>query len=650
MTDMHYQNLFEQMALIRCFEANVLKLFSQGRIYGTTHTCIGQEAIAVALGANLTDKDYLFCPHRCHGHFIAYGGEPEALMAEMMGRTTGVCAGRGGSQHLHYKHFFSNGVQGGIVGNATGAALALKLSGENGIAVAVLGDGTLGEGLVYESLNFAALKKLPILFLVENNKYAQTTPDHIAVSGSMTARARAFGIAADETDSSDVADLCSLLAERITTTRADQSPFFQVINTYRLAAHSKGDEIRPQEEVAHQWKKDPLLLNGEKLDAQTRQTIQVKVEDRIAQAIDISERAALAMPDSLVEQEKQKKAVLPTPWSQDGQTFQKALNMGLHNMMEADERVFFIGEDVMDPYGGAFGISKGLSTAFPERVIPSPISEAGMVAWGVGAALTGLRPIVEIMFGDFLTLAADQLLNHAVKYRWISNDRVEVPLVVRTPMGGGRGYGPTHSQSIEKMFMGIPYLNVIAPNLFMDPGELLRRCVCYGNNPTLFIEHKLLYPQSLYQIKDNRFGNFYIRFSKEMFPTVFLSLIEFERPDVCLIAYGGMTRKALEVAEHLLIEKEMTADIVIPTQLYPQASMADCFNGAGLVVTVEEGQGFCGWGTEIIASMSESASCCNPRFLRIAAACCPVPAAIPLEQATLPSTDSIIEAIMRKLK
>jgi TPP-dependent pyruvate/acetoin dehydrogenase alpha subunit len=296
MTDMHHQDLFEQMALIRCFEENVLKLFSQGRIYGTTHTCIGQEAIAVALGANLTDEDYLFCPHRCHGHFIAYGGEPEALIAEMMGRTTGVCAGRGGSQHLHYKHFFSNGVQGGIVGNAVGAALALKMKSGNGIAVAVLGDGTLGEGLVYESLNFAALKKLPILFLLENNKYAQTTPAHIAVSGSMTARARAFGMAADETDSSDVTYLRSLLAERITAIRTDQSPFFQVINTYRLAAHSKGDDIRSQEEVAQQWKKDPLLLNFEKLDTKTRQMIQVKVENRVVQAIDISERAALACP------------------------------------------------------------------------------------------------------------------------------------------------------------------------------------------------------------------------------------------------------------------------------------------------------------------------------------------------------------------
>ena len=360
----------------------------------------------------------------------------------------------------------------------------------------------------------------------------------------------------------------------------------------------------------------------------------------------------MASPDSLVVQDTQKDTVFQIPLSHKEQTFQKALNVGLHDMMKADDHVFFMGEDVMDPYGGAFGVSKGLSDAFPDRVIPSPISEAGLVSWGVGAALAGLRPVVEIMFGDFLTLAADQLLNHAAKYRWISNERVEVPLVVRTPMGGGRGYGPTHSQSIEKMFMGIPHLNVIAPNLLLDPGELLRRCVSYGSNPTLFIEHKLLYPQPLHQIKDNRFGNFYIRFSEEMFPTAFLSLTEFEKPDICLMAYGGMTQKTLEAAERLLLEKEITADVIIPTQLYPQpqASMVDNLNGAGLVVTIEEGQEFCGWGAEIVASMNESMSCLNTRFLRIAAACCPVPAAMPLEQAVLPSTDSIIETIMRKLQ
>ncbi|MCK5863168.1 MAG: pyruvate dehydrogenase, partial [Candidatus Hydrogenedentes bacterium] len=652
MDDKYRQDLFAKMALIRCFEENILKLFSQGRIGGTTHTCIGQEAVPVALGENLTEDDYLFCPHRCHGYFIAYGGAPKSLISEMMGKESGVCAGRGGSQHLHYRRFFSNGIQGGIVGNAVGAALALKLKNEAGIAVAVLGDGTLGEGLVYESLNFAALKELPILFLLENNRYAQTTPSHIAISGSMTARAQAFGVQAHETDCSDVVELSSLLAERIQAIRTDQRPFFQVVNTYRLAAHSKGDDTRSKKEIAQHWEKDPLRLNGEKLDAQTRKSILDRANAEILQAVKSAENDSLSSPYRLLQSYKPQKLHWISSQTHSPQTFQKALNSGIHTMMEKDARIFFMGEDVLDPYGGAFGVSKGLSTAFPDRVLASPISEAGLVAWGVGAALAGLCPIVEIMFGDFLTLAADQLLNHAAKYRWISNERVKVPLVVRTPMGGGRGYGPTHSQSIEKMFLGIPGLCVIAANSLLDPGILLQRSVSYNCGPTLFIEPKTLYPQPLACVDDNRFGNFYVRFSEDTFPTTFLSLTDFDTPDICLMAYGGMTPKVLEVAERLLMEKEITADVIIPSQLYPhpEANVIEYIQNSKWVITIEEGQEFCGWGAEIITYMSEHIPDCRTRFLRIAAAPCPVPAAIPLEQTVLPSADNIMETIMRKLK
>ena len=135
-----------------------------------------------------------------------------------------------------------------------------------------------------------------------------------------------------------------------------------------------------------------------------------------------------------------------------------ALNAALHRACAADERVIILGEDVLDPYGGAFKVTRGLSTTYPERVLTTPISEAGIVGVAAGMALRGLRPVVEIMFGDFITLAADQLINHAAKFRWMYNDQVRVPMVIRTPMGGRRGYGPTHSQTLEKLFLGVPGL------------------------------------------------------------------------------------------------------------------------------------------------------------------------------------------------
>jgi pyruvate/2-oxoglutarate/acetoin dehydrogenase E1 component len=170
-----------------------------------------------------------------------------------------------------------------------------------------------------------------------------------------------------------------------------------------------------------------------------------------------------------------------------------SLNRGLHQAFAQDTGVYLLGEDVLDPYGGAFKVTQGLSSTYPDRVITTPVSEAGIVGIATGMALRGLRPVVEIMFGDFLTLIADQLVNHVAKFRWMYNDKVELPLVVRTPMGGRRGYGPTHSQTLEKMFLGVPGIRVMAASQFGDPGEGLASAILNDNEPLLFIENKLLY-------------------------------------------------------------------------------------------------------------------------------------------------------------
>ena len=151
-----------------------------------------------------------------------------------------------------------------------------------------------------------------------------------------------------------------------------------------------------------------------------------------------------------------------------------SLNQALRELLKENKGVYIIGEDIRDPYGGAFKVTKGLSLDFPDRVLNTPISEAAIVGIATGMAMRGLKPIVEIMFGDFITLAADQIVNHATKFNMMYANKVNVPLVIRTPMGGGRGYGPTHSQSLEKYFLGVPGLSVIAPSHFHNPGELLK--------------------------------------------------------------------------------------------------------------------------------------------------------------------------------
>jgi len=642
--------LFERMALIRAAEERFLSLFSEGKLTGTVHTCIGQEAIAVAVGAYLGEDDYVFAPHRCHGHFLAYGGPLDGLVAEVMGRETGVSGGCGGSQHLHYRRFFSNGIQGGIVGNAVGAALAQRLANTADIVVVFLGDGTLGEGLVYESLNFAALKHLPVLFVVENNRYAQTTPVEAAVSGSMVGRAEAFGIATGEIEWNDADALAEVFDGCFAYVRERREPFFQVVHTYRLAAHSKGDDFRDAGEIAAWHERDPLAILasrlGEKKAAAIRKRAKAAVDAavRVAEAAPVSDAADLTAEAPATES-------WPAPYIELAERYGKCLNAALARMMEADPTVLVMGEDLLDPYGGAFGVTRGLSTRFPERVIATPISEAGIVAWGLGAALCGYHPIVEIMFGDFLALAADQILNHVAKYPTMYGRAVAAPLVIRTPMGGRRGYGPTHSQSIEKMFLGVPGLRVVAPSHLVDPGELLRRCVLESDSPTLFIENKVLYGAQVEPIRDGRLGDFYVRVSDCRFPTVSLSLVDFDGADAAIVCYGGMCAYALEAARALLLEHEIAADVVVPSLLAPTpvAAIDAGIGRAGLAVTAEEATVACGWGAEVIAALAARPAGAGRRYRRVGALPCPIPAAKPAEEAVLPNADRIVQAVLREL-
>jgi pyruvate/2-oxoglutarate/acetoin dehydrogenase E1 component len=211
------------------------------------------------------------------------------------------------------------------------------------------------------------------------------------------------------------------------------------------------------------------------------------------------------------------------------------LNYSLKHSMETDENVFVLGEDILDPYGGAFKVTRGLSTTFPERVLTTPISEAAIIGIATGMALRGLRPVAEIMFGDFVTLISDQLVNHASKFRWMYNDQVHVPMVVRTPMGGRRGYGPTHSQSLEKMFLGVPGLKVVAPNTLGDPASLLEAAI-YDGNPVLFIEHKLLYPKSLLDPSKDEMIEFHIEQTKDNYPT--FTIRPESESDLTIACYG----------------------------------------------------------------------------------------------------------------
>jgi pyruvate/2-oxoglutarate/acetoin dehydrogenase E1 component len=329
-----------------------------------------------------------------------------------------------------------------------------------------------------------------------------------------------------------------------------------------------------------------------------------------------------------------------------------SLNRGLYRAFSQDERVYLIGEDLLDPYGGAFKVSKGLSSKYPDRVWTSPVSEAGLAGVGAGMALRGLKPVVEIMFGDFSALIADQLINGISKFRGMYAGRVEVPLVIRTPMGGRRGYGPTHSQTLEKLYLGVPGLRTLAANTLVDPGELLFKAIVEDTGPVFFIENKLLYLRPV--LDPDALQDLEIEASPivESYALVHTLRIKSAPPPVLtLTAYGYMAELAREAVIRLAFENEIFCELVVPSQLSPLDSqgapdpaLAASLRRTGRLLTIEEGTYTLGWGAEILARAAQAFPAQLKAARRLAAADRPIPASVPLEEGVLPGIQDIVDA------
>ena len=275
---MNELDLFKKMLLIRRFEERVLELFSEGVLSGTTHTCIGQEAISVVIAEHLQPKDIIWSNHRGHGHYIARTGDIKGLLAEMMGLPEGVCGGRGGSQHLCNGNFYSNGVLGSTAPIAAGMALAEKERKNDAIVVLFLGDGAFGEGVVYETLNLVSLWKLPVLIVVEDNGYSQTTASSMARSGHLANRFSCFGIGYSISDSVSAMGMWSDAKGATSCVRKTGLPFGLIYPTYRIAPHSKGDDFRPSSEIEYWKANNPLDLLRNHLPSKDVYRIEAEVK------------------------------------------------------------------------------------------------------------------------------------------------------------------------------------------------------------------------------------------------------------------------------------------------------------------------------------------------------------------------------------
>lgn len=325
----------------------------------------------------------------------------------------------------------------------------------------------------------------------------------------------------------------------------------------------------------------------------------------------------------------------------------ESLNGALHDLFDANDKVVLIGEDLLDPYGGAFKVSKGLSESYQTRVISTPISESAITGLGIGMALNGLYPIVEIMFGDFITLCTDQIVNGASKIPTMFGNDIDMPLTIRTPMGGRRGYGPTHSQSIEALFLSVPNIKVVAPSHLHDPGSLLKESVL-SNGLDLFIENKALYSEELYF--EGNFNNFDI--SQDFQSATVANIVNCQLsgtkdPDVVLIGYGGMVSILLGAIETLFVEHELTAKIVAPAVIKPLDlnAITKQLGNVSKVLIIEEASSAFNWGAEVGYQLYDCSS--QVRVIkRLGAKACPIPSAIPLEKKVLPQVKDVVDSVL----
>jgi 2-oxoisovalerate dehydrogenase E1 component len=625
-------DLLEDMMIVREMEEMIVKLRSGAyepirdfNYRGPTHVSVGQEGCSVGACSALALQDYITSTHRGHGDSVARGcvslrqmslerlrsrvpdshaSSREQLLeealtdhiyrtiAELFGKEEGYCRGRGGSMHIAdftIGHLGANAIVGGNVPIATGAAVGLRYLRNGSVVCCFAGDGAYSNGVVLESLNFAAqgqfvneisedgLFGVPIVFLVVNNHYGMTHRTDNEVTGISHLARRAAGFA-DNNMNAEVVNGMNVLAVRDAVWRAGQGcregkgPYFLEVNTYRYYGHSLSDprhEYRTRDEESAWRQVDPVeahkqeLLQCGLLSADDIVQLETRVRERNACAAVKAAQAADPDPADVITYMYTDKAAGPVPQqfagvevreplvikrSDGGLTYRDAIKEALYEEMKRDARVIFYGEDVAD-YGGAFKATKGLLEAFGRaRVFNTPISEAAICGTAVGAAMIGLRPVVELMYMDFALMASDQISNQAAKWHYMSGAHIEVPLVIRASVGGGKGYGGQHSQTLESVFAHIPGLYVVYPATPYDAKGLLKASI-RDNNPVLFVESQLLYgvkgdvPEEDYTIP---LGS---------------AEVKREGKDITLVAWGPAVQDSLTAAAQLEAQG-VTAEVV----------------------------------------------------------------------------------------
>ncbi|MBK8233782.1 MAG: dehydrogenase E1 component subunit alpha/beta [Candidatus Eisenbacteria bacterium] len=686
------RDLYRKLTLVRMFDEKVAVLHRQNKVIGGVYSGIGQEAIVVGATQPLTQGDVIFPLHRDMGIFLMRGIDPAILMAQILGRATGLSGGRDSFLHTGEPKlgvFGATSMLGATLPVATGCAMAFKTRGEKRVAIALFGEGSTSRGDFHEALNFAGIHQLPVVYICENNQLAFSTPTRLQMPVETVAeRADAYGIHRSRTHGNDLNRVIDEVEKAVERARNGEGATLIECVTYRIRGHSEHDpaKYRSEDDVVEWASRDPLELwelylekRGYKLD-QMREEIRTEIAAEIERAVEFAESSPFPEPSAartavfygpyeqgtgdildpdygatpgpdgtvphgpFIEVHEEGVAgraavegdwrAVAEPFEEQEVTYLEAIRQTLIYEMERDGRVFCLGEDI-GTMGGAFGVTKGLIEQFgEERVIDTPISESLIVGGAVGAAIVGMRPVAEMQFADFITCGFDQLANSAATMCYRHGGKVGVPMVVRCPSGARIRGGLFHSQNVENFFLTVPGVKIVAPATAEDASGLLRAAI-HDPNPVIFLEYKYLYRRVKAKLR-------------RVADPVPIGIGAFRRlgADLSLVTYGPTVHLCLDAAVQLE-QAGIQAEVLDLRTVKPldMESILHTVRKTHRLLIVHEDRTFCGLGAEISARISEQCfDWLDAPVRRVCTADTHYAYAPVLEDSILPSVESIVAA------
>lgn len=651
--------LMREMLLIRELEQRALNLSTATppEIVGSVHLCAGQEAVPAGALAGLGKADQVVATYRGHGWALASGLSVVEVLGEICHRSVGINSGRGGSAYMmapERRFIGENSIVGAGLPIACGVAMSNLAAGNGQVVSVSLGDGAFNQGATHEGLAFAAARSLPVLILCENNRWSELTPTSLTFKVDRIAqRASGYGIPGVTIDGTDPVVVRDTVRQAADRARQGHGPVLIECRVPRLWGHYNRDieHYRPKEDRDEARARDPLLTFSSKLIAsgmmsqgdldELRASVKAEMDEAQATVLSspIPDPASAASHvwaelDPKVSSDRPSAAIeLKTV------SYIQAVNEALSRELATRSEVLTYGEDVGFA-GGIFGASRGLQKTYgAERVFDTPISESAILGSAVGAAMMGMKPIVEIMWADFMLVALDQIINQAANVRYITGGKSGAPIVVRTQQGATPGSCAQHSQSLEALLAHIPGLRVALPSTPQDAYDLLRTATA-SPDPCVLFEARALYQTT---------GP--VRYTDVIEPIGKSRLHKVGR-DAVIVTWGTMLLVALEASSRLA-EEGLDVGVLDLRWLCPldeEGLRAAAKSAGGKVLVLHEANQTGGFGAEITAKLHELFdNDLEIKVVRLATPDVRMPAAPILQRALLPTVDKVIHKVRQLL-